>query len=98
MLRKWRSNKQGILYIYIVIIIALFAVGVFSFLLANGVGVLQDAVNPQLEAENWVTTGHFDAFSLAATFVTNLWVFFVVFLVVGLLYWGYIESQRDVYR
>lgn len=94
MLQRWRRNNRGVLYVYIVIIITIFAVGFFSFIIANAVGAFQHAINPDLTVDQWVSSAHFDAFSLAATFVTNLWVLFPAFLIFGLLYWGYIEGQR----
>lgn len=93
-LRSLRSNNSGVLYVYLVIIIALFAGGFFAFIMATGIGQIQESINPHLGQDRWSTEQHYTAFSLAATFVTNLWVLFPAVIIFGLAYWGYVEAQR----
>ncbi len=93
-LRSLRSNNSGVLYVYLVIIIAILAVGFFAFIMSTGLGKIQENLNPSLGEDKWSTPQHFEAFNLAATFVSNLWVLFPAVLLFGLAYWGYVEAQR----
>jgi hypothetical protein len=77
------------------VILALFVVGFFIFIMMSGVQSIQEAFNPQLEASNWMDTAHFNIFNVAASFVTYIWVFFIVFLVFGLAYWSWVYTQRQ---
>jgi hypothetical protein len=82
------------MYVYIVVILAVFAVGFFIFIMGTAVQGIQEAINPMLNASEWYSVSHFNSFALAATFVTNLWMLFPAFLIFGLLYWGWVYSQK----
>lgn len=82
------------MYVYLVVILALFAVAFFSFLLATGVQKVQEVFNPQLGEDQWLTDDHYTAFSYGATFVNNLWLLAPAILIFGLALWGYNYSQR----
>ena len=69
-------------------------VGLMWFFLANGIQAIQEAVNPQLASDKFASEGNWETFNLANTFMNNLWIFFLVFLVLGLAYYGYVEAQR----
>jgi hypothetical protein len=47
-----------------------------------------------LASTNFATSNNWNTFNLANTFMNNLWMFFLVFLVLGLTYYGYVEAQR----
>ena len=92
--RNILTDKSGAVWIYIVLIATLFSVAFFGFLLSSGVQQFQEQINPELNESKWVSSSHFDAFVLAATFVNNLWILFPVILILGLAYWAYTEAQR----
>ena len=79
---------------FVVVIMALIIVGATWFFFANGIQAIEQAFNPQLASTNFASTGNWNTFNLANDFVNNIWVFFLAFLVLGLMYYGYIESQR----
>jgi len=79
---------------FVVVIMCLAIVGLMWFFFANAIQAIQEAVNPQLASNLFASEGNWDTFDLANTFVNNLWVFFLVFLVLGLAYYGYVEAQR----
>lgn len=92
--RNLKTNQSGVLYVYIVIIITLFAAVFFSFLLASGIEQVQIQLNPSLGEEKWHSTQHYETFSLAAWFTNNIWLAFPALIIFGLMYWGYNEAQR----
>lgn len=73
---------------------ALVLVGLMWFIFAGGIQSIQGAFNENLASTNFATAGNWQIFDLANTFVNNLWIFFLVFLVLGLGYYGYVEAQR----
>ena len=79
---------------FVVVIMALIIVGAMWFFYANGIQAIQEAFNPMLASTNFATNNNWNTFNLANTFMNNLWMFFLVFLVLGLAYYGYIEAQR----
>jgi hypothetical protein len=79
---------------FVVVIMALIIVGAMWFFYANGVQAIQEAFNPMLASTNFATSNNWNTFNLANTFMNNLWMFFLVFLVLGLTYYGYVEAQR----
>lgn len=94
MLRKFKRDKRGVLYVYGVLIMALAASLFFGFLLMNVVEKIQDAVNPLLDSEEWASDTHYDMFYYASLFVTNIWTYIMAFIVLIIAYWGYTYSQR----
>lgn len=79
---------------FVVVVMALFAVGAYWFFFANGVQSIEESINPTITSDKVATTGNWDSWVLANTFVNNIWLFFLVFLVIGLAYYGYNEAQR----
>lgn len=82
-----------ILYQTAVVLVALFLMAFLWFALNAAVssvraGILSGMV--QYDVEN----STYSNFVLADTFMTNIWTFFLVILVFGLLYWAYIYSMR----
>ena len=78
----------------VVALMALAIVGAFWFFFGNGIQAVEESVNPQLASDNFATEGNWNAFNLANNFVNNIWMFFLVFLLLGLGYYGYNEAQR----
>jgi hypothetical protein len=87
MLKNFRQNRKGLLNYFVVVIMAIAIVGFMWFFFAVGIQAIQTAFNPMLASTNF-------AFNLANTFMNNLWMFFLVFLVLGLAYYGFVEAQR----
>jgi hypothetical protein len=79
---------------FVVAIMALFIVGAMWFFYANGIQAIQEAFNQDLASTNFASTSNWNTFNLANTFMNYIWMFFLVFLVLGLGYYGYIEAQR----
>lgn len=73
---------------------ALIIVGALWFFFSNVVQNIQETFLDYTASDMWVTQGNWNSWSLSTTLMNNLWVFFLVFLVAGLTYYGYIESQR----
>jgi ABC-type phosphate transport system permease subunit len=93
-MKNFRQNRKGLLNYFVVVIMAIVIVGVMWFFFANGIQAIQNAFNPMLSSEKFATSGNFDTFNLANTFVNAIIGFFLVFMVLGLAYYGYVESQR----
>jgi hypothetical protein len=55
---------------------------------------VQTGLNAQLASDMWLTAAHWDSFDLANIFVNNLWMFMIVFVALGVLYYGYVQAQR----
>ena len=68
--------------------------GVLWFFFASAIQSVQTSVNTQLGSGNWASENNWESFNLANTFVNNLWIFFLVFVVLGCAYYGYVEAQR----
>ena len=73
---------------------ALIIIGVMWFFYADAIQSVQTAFNEQLSSDRFATPGNWNSFNLANNFVIALITFFLVFLVIGLGYYGYIEAQR----
>jgi len=88
-----------VLYVSAVVLVSLFIMaflwfGLYSVM--DGINTAAVASITQYDTEN----STYSQFTLANTFMTNLWLFFLVIVVFGLLYWVWIYSQRKnvVYR
>ena len=79
---------------FVVVIMALLIVGLMWFFYAVGIQTIQEAFNPQLASDRFATDSNWNTFNLANNFMNNIWTFFLVFLVCGLTYYGYVEAQR----
>lgn len=79
------------------LILALFVMVFFAFVMASMVGNVQAALNPMLGADVWVTEGHFQMFSQAATLVSSFWVYILAVAIIGLGLWAWIYVQRRSY-
>lgn len=94
MFKKLNRNKRGVLYVYVVLMVALAAGVFFGFLFMNVIGTLQESINPLVGSEEWATTAHDTVFYYAATFITNIWQYIIVLVVFIVAYWAYIYQQR----
>jgi hypothetical protein len=79
---------------FVVVIMALVIVGLTWFFFADGVQAIQTAFNPEFASDHFATANNWNIFNLANDFMNNIWIFFLVFLIIGLGYYGYIEAQR----
>ena len=93
-LRRFRQNKKGVLYVYLVLIVSLFACVFIYFIYATAIQAVQEAINPLLAESEWLSGEHYTSFFYASTFVNALWTFFIALFIFGLLYWTYIYNQR----
>lgn len=88
-----------VLYVSAVVIVSLFIMAFLWFGLYSvmeGVSTAAVASITQYDVEN----STYSQFTLANTFMTNIWQFLLVVIAFGLLYWVWIYSQRKnvVYR
>ena len=80
---------------YVEALVILVAVAVLVFLFSSAIQGVQINLNGQLASNNWLTEANWESFNLANTFVNNIWLFFVVFVVFGVLYYGYVTAQKQ---
>jgi hypothetical protein len=93
-LRKLRSNRKGIMYLISIFIISLIALPFFWYMAAAVVQGVQENTASALSSDKWYSTQNYDIFNLAVTFINNFWMFYLGFVVFGLLYFGYYYAQR----
>jgi len=79
---------------FVVVIMALIIVGAMWFFFATAVQSVQESVNPELSSDKFASQGNWNSFNLANSFMNNIWTYVLAFLVLGLAYYGYNESQR----
>ena len=79
---------------FVVVIAALLIVGLCWFIFASAIQGVQESLNEGFASTNFITPGNWNVFDLANTFINNLWIFLLVFLCLGLGYYGYVEAQR----
>lgn len=91
MLPKFRPVR--VLYVYGVIVVALFLMAFIWFILWAGIVNVRGAVLSTMSQYDVADTPY-PSFELADTFLNNLWTYFLVLVVVVLLYWALIYSQR----
>lgn len=77
-----------------VLIMAIIVGAVFAFLFMDAIGGVQASLNLAVAEALDASPDYFTTFSLAATFVTNLWTYMVAVIFIILAYWAYIYSQR----
>lgn len=82
------------LFVYMVLIVGLIVGVVFVFLFMSAFEHVQESFNPYLAEENWVSEEHYVAFGYAAGLVTNIWTYFIGFVVFILAFWAYVYNQR----
>lgn len=93
-MKNFRRNEKGLLMYFVVVIMALIIVGAMWFFLAVGIQAVEEAFNPLFDSSNFASEANYNSFDLATVFVNYIILFFLVFLVLGLIYYGYNESQR----
>ena len=81
------------LYISAVIIVSLFVMAFLWFGLYAVIQQVGTAVASSMTKYD-VANSTYTNFTLANTFITNVWLYFLVILMFGLLYWVWIYSQR----
>ena len=89
-----------ILYQTAVVLVTLFLMAFLWFALYVAIHAVRTGVMATMNQYD-VTNSTYPNFVLADTFMSNLWNFFLVIVVLGLLYWSYIYAQRKgklVYR
>ena len=91
LLPKFRPVR--VLYVYGVIIVALFLMAFLWFILWAGIVNVRGAILSTMSQYDVVDTPY-PSFELADTFLNNLCTYFLVIIVIVLLYWAIIYSQR----
>lgn len=86
-------NRTRILYTFAVVIVTLFVMAFIWFIMYAVVMPTRAAILTNM-AQYDTANSTYSSFELADAFVNNLWAFFLVILVFGVLYWVYIYSQR----
>ncbi len=94
MLKKLRANNKGLLYVFLVLIISVVALVFLALLFSTMIQGVQEGTNPLLGVSTWVTPEHFNVFYMAATVVTNFWTYVFGIIILGLMYWAWIYTQR----
>lgn len=84
------------MYLYVIIILTLIVGGALWFFVSLVVEKIQIATGPYFVEGSFPTAANFNAFSLANTFMNYFWTFFLVILVLGLAYYGWVYSQRKL--
>lgn len=82
-----------ILYIYAVLIVALFVMGFLWIVLYACIQPIQAGIASQMVQYD-VNGSSYPHYQLADAFMSNLWTLFLVIVVFGLLYWVFIYAQR----
>lgn len=80
--------------VYVAIIAVLILGGVVYYLAMYAVQTTQEGVNSMLGSDKFATEENWNSFNLANTFINNLWLFFLVVMILGMAYYGYTEAQR----
>ena len=93
-MKRLLKDTHGILYTYLVIIIALIAGIFFVFLFTNAIQAVQETLQSYLSVSNWGTTGIYAIFAEANNFVTNIWTYLAAFIIFIIGFWVYVYSQR----
>jgi flagellar biosynthesis protein FlhB len=78
----------------VVVVVVLAIVASMWFIFGNAVQGVQNAFNENLASDRFATENNWNVFNLANNFVINMWQYFLVFVVLGLAYYGYNEAQR----
>jgi len=82
-----------VLYVFSVIIVSLFIMAFLWFIMYGPIVAIRTGVVAAMTPYD-VENSTYDSFELADTFVTNLWLYFLVIFVIGLAYWVWIYTQR----
>ena len=89
-----------VLYQTAVVLVALFLMAFLWFGLYAGINSIRTGIMATMTQYD-TADSTYSNFALADTFMSNLWQFFLVIVVVGLIYWAFIYAQRKgevVYR
>lgn len=83
------------LYTYAVIISVLFVMAFVWLFLNEAVAGIRAGILPNMaQYENHT---NYATFTMADTFVSQLWTLFLLLVIIGLAYWVFIYSQRKAY-
>lgn len=80
---------------YVEAFVILVVAGVLVFIFSSAIQAIQTSNITQLASDKWLTPEHWESFDLANTFVNNIWLYFLVFVVIGVLYAGYVVAQKQ---
>lgn len=88
-----KPQPTRILYVASVVLATLFIMGFLWFCLYACMSQIQTAVASSMSQYDIANTTYTN-YELADTFMTNLWAYMLVIVVIGLSYWVYIYSSR----
>lgn len=91
--RRILRQKKGQVYTYAVFIIGVFIFAFLWIVLWANVDPIGSSVDSHMTQYN-VANSSYDAYTLASTFMSNLWLFLLVIAIGILLIWGFHYSQR----
>ena len=93
MLPKPTFYPTQILYVSSVVIVTLFVMAFLWLALFSAISPLRTSIAANM-AQYDVENTTYASFELAEAFMNNVWIYFLVVVVFGLLYWCFIYSQR----
>ncbi len=82
--------RTRVIYVYAVVIISLMLMAIFWFIFQQIVEAVQ--VAGRTLANNFGSTS--PTYTQADLFMTNIFTYFLVLMLIGMTYWAYIYSQR----
>jgi len=86
-------RPHRVLYVYAIILTALFITGFLWFALWSGVTSIRAAIATSMNQYDIANTTY-QTFELADTFLNNMWTYFLVIFVFGILAYVFIYGQR----
>jgi len=89
----FRPPNTGILYVFSVVLVSLFAMAFLWFVMYAAFTPIRAGITAAMTPYD-VENSTYTSFEYADTFMSNFWAYFLVILILGLAYWAYIYSQR----
>jgi type II secretory pathway component PulF len=85
-------SPTRIMYQVAVVFVGLFVMGLLWYGLISCIIPLSTGISSNMEQFENSTT--YSSYELANTFMLNLWLFLLVIVSIGLLYWSWLYGQR----
>jgi hypothetical protein len=82
--------RTRVIYVYAVVIISLMLMAIFWFIFQQIVEAIQ--ISSRSLANSFGSTS--PTYTLADQFISNIFTYFLVLMLIGMTYWAYIYSQR----
>ena len=79
---------------FVVVVMVIVIAGLMWFFYASAIQATQEGIRENVASDKFASANNWNIFNLANTFMNNIWTFLLVFVVIGLGYYGYVEAQR----